>query len=105
MKIKTNEFRLRPGDTVDLQKWPTRVEPLYKSKKKYAKKLNQQVEELSELQHLHYVSDSYAVLLIFQAMDSADKDDRRLSFCPAEFVDGATIGPAGRQASWGNSPR
>lgn len=31
MKIKTNEFRVCPGELMDLQKWPTRVEPLYKS--------------------------------------------------------------------------
>lgn len=30
--------------------------------------------ELSELQQLHYASDRYAVLLIFQAMDAAGKD-------------------------------
>ncbi len=74
MKIKTKQFQVCPGETVDLQKWPTKVEPLYKSKKKYAKKLNKQVDELSEMQRLHYASDGYAVLLIFQAMDSAGKD-------------------------------
>ena len=74
MKIKTKEFRVCPGETVDLQKWPTRVEPVYKSKKEYQKKLNRQVEELSRLQHLHYASNSDALLLIFQAMDAAGKD-------------------------------
>lgn len=74
MKIKTKNFRVKPGEPVDLQKWPTRVEPLYKSKKKYRKKLNKQVEELSELQHLHYASNGDALLLIFQAMDAAGKD-------------------------------
>lgn len=59
---------------MDLQEWPTRVEPFYKSKKKYHKKLDKQVEELSELQRLHYASDGYAVLLIFHAMDAAGKD-------------------------------
>jgi PPK2 family polyphosphate:nucleotide phosphotransferase len=74
MKIKTEDFLVRPCETVDLRKWPTRVDPLYKSKKKYHKKLEKQVEELSELQRLHYASDGYAVLLIFQAMDAAGKD-------------------------------
>jgi polyphosphate kinase 2 (PPK2 family) len=32
------------------------------------------VEELSSLQELHYASNLYAVLLIFQAMDAAGKD-------------------------------
>ena len=33
-----------------------------------------QVEELSALQRMHYASNRYAVLLIFQGMDSAGKD-------------------------------
>ncbi|MBK5106239.1 MAG: polyphosphate kinase 2 family protein, partial [Burkholderiales bacterium] len=57
-----------------LRKWPTLVKPVYKSKKKYAKLLQGQVEELSSLQRLHYASNRYAVLLIFQAMDAAGKD-------------------------------
>ena len=74
MKIKTKDFRVPEGEKVDLKKWPTRVKPAYKSKKKYHKKLQNQVEKLSELQRLHYASNRYAVLLIFQAMDSAGKD-------------------------------
>ena len=38
------------------------------------KDLPQHVEELSAQQQLHYASDQYAVLLIFQAMDAAGKD-------------------------------
>jgi polyphosphate kinase 2 (PPK2 family) len=53
------------------QKWPTLVKPVYKSKKKYNKLLEEQVEELSSLQRLHYASNRYAVLLIFQVMDAA----------------------------------
>ncbi|MDQ5942910.1 MAG: hypothetical protein QG572_1726, partial [Pseudomonadota bacterium] len=55
-------------------KWPTCVEPVYESKKTYHKLLEEQVEELSALQRLHYASNRYAVLLIFQAMDAAGKD-------------------------------
>ena len=36
--------------------------------------LEKHVEELSALQELHYASDRYALLLIFQAMDAAGKD-------------------------------
>ncbi len=50
------------------------MKPVYKSKKKYNKLLEEQVEELSSLQRLHYASNRYAVLLIFQAMDAAGKD-------------------------------
>lgn len=74
MKIKSNDYQVQEGDKVNLKKWPTRVEPAYKSKKDYRKKLKKQVEELSELQRLHYASNRYALLLIFQAMDAAGKD-------------------------------
>jgi len=74
MKMDSNDFRVPAGTTVDLRKWPTRVKPVYKSKKSYHKLLQSHVEELSELQRLHYASNNYALLLIFQAMDAAGKD-------------------------------
>jgi PPK2 family polyphosphate:nucleotide phosphotransferase len=40
----------------------------------YQKLLEEHVEELSSLQHLHYASNRYALLLIFQGMDAAGKD-------------------------------
>ena len=73
-KINSKDFRVRTGNKVDLKKWPTRVEPVYKSKERYHKLLGEHVEELSSLQRLHYASNRYAVLLIFQAMDAAGKD-------------------------------
>ena len=74
MKIKTNDYRVREGGKVNLKKWPTLVKPVYKSKKDYTKLLQEHVAELSSLQRLHYASNRYAVLLIFQAMDAAGKD-------------------------------
>ena len=74
MKIDLSDFRVPPGKKVNLKKWPTLVKPVYKSKKAYAKHLRQQVEELSAQQRLHYASNRYALLLIFQAMDAAGKD-------------------------------
>jgi PPK2 family polyphosphate:nucleotide phosphotransferase len=62
------------GDAVDLAKWPTKIDPLYKSKKKYRDILEKHVEQLSAQQELLYASNKYAVLLIFQAMDAAGKD-------------------------------
>ena len=50
------------------------MEPFFKSKKHYHKRLDKGTEELSELQRLHYASNRYAILLIFQAMDAAGKD-------------------------------
>ncbi len=47
---------------------------MYKSKKQYRKLLENHVAELSAQQQRLYASNSYAVLLIFQAMDAAGKD-------------------------------
>lgn len=74
MKIDAKDFRVRPGDKVNLGKWPTTVKPVYKSKKQYRKLLEKHVEKLSSLQQLHYASNRYALLLIFQGIDSAGKD-------------------------------
>jgi PPK2 family polyphosphate:nucleotide phosphotransferase len=74
MKINSKDFRVRPNEKVKLKDWPTLVKPFYKSKKNYQKLLEKHVEELSSLQRLHYASDHYALLFIFQALDAGGKD-------------------------------
>ncbi|BCO26370.1 polyphosphate:ADP phosphotransferase [Rhodoferax lithotrophicus] len=74
MDINLTDFRVKEGQKVVLKDWPTLVKSACTSKKAYQKSLDKQVAELSELQQLHYASDRYAVLLIFQAMDAAGKD-------------------------------
>ena len=74
MKINSKDFLVRPGGTVKLKDWPTSVEPFCKSKKAYQELLEEHVDELSSLQRLHYASNRYALLLIFQGMDAAGKD-------------------------------
>ncbi len=74
MKIKSKDFRVQPGKEVNLEEWPTIVKPFCKSKKRYKQLLGEHVEELSSLQRLHYASNRYALLLIFQGMDAAGKD-------------------------------
>jgi PPK2 family polyphosphate:nucleotide phosphotransferase len=74
MKITSKDFRVRPGKTVDLKDWPTAVKPFFKSKERYQELLKEHTEELSSLQQLHYASNRYALLLIFQGMDAAGKD-------------------------------
>src|SRR5271170_4649166 len=74
MKINSKDFRVTEGDEVDLEKWPTKIDPVYKSKHQYKKLLEEHVGRLSTLQRLHYASNRHAVLLIFQAMDAAGKD-------------------------------
>jgi PPK2 family polyphosphate:nucleotide phosphotransferase len=74
MKINSKDFRVREGDEVDLDKWPTKVDPVYKSKEQYQKLLEEHVAQLSLQQQLLYASNRHAILLIFQAMDAAGKD-------------------------------
>jgi PPK2 family polyphosphate:nucleotide phosphotransferase len=74
MKINSKDFRVRPREKVKLRKWPSMVKPFYSSKKQYQKLLEEHVKELSSLQRLHYASNRYALLLIFQGMDGAGKD-------------------------------
>ena len=74
MKIETDDFRVPPSKKVQLKEWPTIIKPLFKSKKQYENLLDEHTCELSSLQQLHYASNRYALLLIFQGMDSAGKD-------------------------------
>jgi PPK2 family polyphosphate:nucleotide phosphotransferase len=74
VKKHYNDFRVREGDEVDLKRWPTKVDPVYKSKKQYKKVLEEHVAQLSSQQQLLYADNRYAILLIFQAMDAAGKD-------------------------------
>ncbi len=74
MKIDAKQFRVSEGEKVALKKWPTLVDPVYKSKKQYQKLLDEHTEELSSLQNLLYACSRYSLLLLFQAMDAAGKD-------------------------------
>src|ERR1039458_3705289 len=74
MKINSKDFRVRPGEKVKLRDRPTIVKPFCKSKKAYQELLGEHVDGLSSLQQLHYASNRYALLLIFQGMDAAGKD-------------------------------
>ena len=57
MSINSKDFSVSAGDKVELEKWPTSVKPVCKSKKQYHKLLDDHVEALSSLQRLHYASD------------------------------------------------
>ncbi|MEK6642775.1 MAG: ADP-polyphosphate phosphotransferase [Planctomycetota bacterium] len=74
MKLNSNDYRVSTRKRVHLQAWPTRVKPTYQTRKQYRKLLEAKIEELTSLQRLHYATNSYAVLLIFQGMDAAGKD-------------------------------
>jgi PPK2 family polyphosphate:nucleotide phosphotransferase len=74
MKISAEEFRVLPGNEFKLADRKTSVKPLFRSKKQYQTILDEHVEQLSSLQQLHYASNHYALLIIFQGMDGSGKD-------------------------------
>ena len=74
MKWDPLAFCVPSGKKIRLKDWATEMKPVYKSEKDYQELLAADVGELSRLQRLLYASNSYSVLLIFQAMDAAGKD-------------------------------
>jgi PPK2 family polyphosphate:nucleotide phosphotransferase len=72
--IHTKDFRVREGDEVDLQRWSTRIDPVYESESHYQALLADHIKRLSSLQDLFYVSNQRALLVIFQGMDASGKD-------------------------------
>jgi PPK2 family polyphosphate:nucleotide phosphotransferase len=76
------QFRVAPGVEVDLKKFPTDwtesddAKHLAKDqiKDRALEILEKNRQELSEAQELLYASDTWSVLLVFQAMDAAGKD-------------------------------
>lgn len=74
MNHDPKHFRVGPDEKVRLADWPTRVKPIYHSKKEYKHRLKERIQELSSLQTMFYASHQYSLLLIFQAMDAAGKD-------------------------------
>jgi len=53
---------------------PSKVAPLYRSKKDYKRKLKSMVERIDELLEVMYAQNRYGLLPVFQAMDAAGKD-------------------------------
>jgi PPK2 family polyphosphate:nucleotide phosphotransferase len=74
VKIRSKQFRVRPGEKVNLDDWKTRIKPAYSSKQHFETLLRSSAAELSRQQSMLYASDRYALLIIFQAMDAAGKD-------------------------------
>jgi len=98
VKINSKDYRVRPGAKVKLNKWPTTVKPFCKSKKRYQKLLEEHVEQLSSLQQLHYASNRYALLLIFQGMTATDSEvAKRTWLVPMDEMTKTKTGPTHRR--------
>jgi len=72
--INSKDYAIKEDKKIDLNKISTKTTPYYKSKKEYKKILKKQIKQMSELQQVHYASNKYSLLIIFQAMDAAGKD-------------------------------
>jgi hypothetical protein len=62
MKIKSKDFRVRPGARLKFKECPTKVKPYCRSKKRYKKLLEEHVQALSALQQLHYLRHRFCRL-------------------------------------------
>ena len=56
MKIDPKDFRVQEGIEIDLDKWPTNVAKVYRSKADYHEMLDDRVGRLSAQQELLYAS-------------------------------------------------
>jgi PPK2 family polyphosphate:nucleotide phosphotransferase len=77
MKAKTSAspFLVPPDGKISLKRdYDPAFTDDYPSKKEAAEKLQADIEQLAEQQDMLYAQDTYALLLIFQAMDAAGKD-------------------------------
>ena len=77
--VATTMFRVAPGESPNLDTrdpaWSGDEDRSEKKRKKQAGKiLEDSVEELADLQELLYASDTWSVLVVFQALDAAGKD-------------------------------
>ena len=73
-KISVRDFQVRKKGKFNLSQYPTRIEPFYDSKKSYRNILERHVDEINHQQSMLYASEQYAVLILFQAMDTGGKD-------------------------------
>ncbi|MBD2090758.1 polyphosphate kinase 2 family protein [Microcoleus sp. FACHB-1515] len=65
---------VKPGTKISLKDFDSGYTDKYKDKAEAAAKLKEDLSRLQEYQDVLYAQDTYALLLIFQAMDAAGKD-------------------------------
>lgn len=68
------QFRVSPGRKLNLIRYPTSVPPFYQSEKNSKELLAQCAREIGDLQRILYASNTWSILMIFQALDAAGKD-------------------------------
>ncbi len=74
IEIGTRQFRAIPGKQHLLSDHPTNIKSLYTNKDEYKNLLDEYQDEIFDLQNMLFAHDRYALLLIFQGMDTSGKD-------------------------------
>ncbi len=67
-------FLVKPGSSIKLRDYDPRYTDRLNNKEGAASKLQEGVQQLGAYQDVLYAQNTYAVLIIFQAMDAAGKD-------------------------------
>lgn len=73
-KAVAEDYLVPFNESFKLGKAPTSPPKNVDDKKTLRKKLEKQIDKLSELQNVFYARDRHSLLLVFQAMDAAGKD-------------------------------
>jgi len=73
-QINLQQFRYPKKQELKLAATPTSIDPLYSSKGDYKDKLKDLCDEIHELQEKLYAENRQALLVVFQATDTAGKD-------------------------------
>jgi len=75
VKFRFRDIAVEPGSSVSLKKdFDPKFTGGYDDKSGALEQVASNVQRLSEMQQILYAQDTYAILIIFQAMDAAGKD-------------------------------
>jgi PPK2 family polyphosphate:nucleotide phosphotransferase len=69
-----NQFLVRPGEKIKLKDFDSSYTGKFNSREEAVTKLEKDVARLRKYQDILYARNTYALLIIFQAMDAAGKD-------------------------------
>lgn len=72
--MKHTHFIVPPGATIRLKNYDPGFTGSYKTKEEASAKLRQDIKRLAKYQDVLYAQNTYALLVILQAMDTAGKD-------------------------------
>ncbi|MER2514156.1 MAG: hypothetical protein ABTQ25_17360, partial [Nitrosomonas ureae] len=75
LELPLERIMVPPGEKIALRKdYNPGFTAGFKDKKAGERKLQENIQQLAEYQDILYAQDTYALLVIFQAMDAAGKD-------------------------------